>query len=97
MGKGAFGEVFECIDTMTQESFAVKVEGGNVKKKVLKQEVGVLRRVQASRCFPRLVASGRFRLLDGDDTQAFMVMQLLGISYSSYPFLGIINLLLIPS
>lgn len=48
IGKGAFGEVFQCEDLSLSENarpFAVKVEG-SIKKKVLKLEAGVMYRLQ---------------------------------------------------
>ncbi|KAL3899455.1 MAG: hypothetical protein SGCHY_002029 [Lobulomycetales sp.] len=89
LGKGAFGEVYECLDLQTTSlstRFAIKIEGPTVKKKVLKQEVAVMRRLQGmfacllllfgrfiiTDCtyLPTLIASGRFTTEDSNNTSS---------------------------
>ncbi|KAG8123164.1 hypothetical protein E2320_018524, partial [Naja naja] len=48
IGGGGFGEIYEAMDLLTRENVALKVESAQQPKQVLKMEVAVLKKLQAS-------------------------------------------------
>jgi tau tubulin kinase len=46
IGGGGFGEIYEGIDQETGEHIAIKLEGANQPKQVLRMEVAVLKKLQ---------------------------------------------------
>lgn len=46
VGGGGFGEIYECVDLVSKESVALKVESAKQAKQVLKMEVAVLKKLQ---------------------------------------------------
>lgn len=46
IGGGGFGEIYECLDRMTSDKVALKLESAMQLKQVLKIEVAVLKRLQ---------------------------------------------------
>jgi len=76
VGKGAFGEIFECEDIETNVKVAIKTEKLDSKKRVLKIEVAVLKKLQACPFVCRYQQFGRH------DDFHFVVMELLGENLS---------------
>ncbi|KAJ8329485.1 hypothetical protein O5D80_002315 [Batrachochytrium dendrobatidis] len=96
IGKGAFGEVYLAVDLTTKEHVAVKVESPDCKKPVLKLEVAILQKLQASSHVCKIIACGRFisplsspvrhdksSSKDSNDSiYSYLVMELLGSNLS---------------
>ncbi|KAL5967222.1 Tau-tubulin kinase 1 [Taenia solium] len=59
LGGGGFGEIYEALDTMTQQKVAIKVESSQQTKQVLKMEVAVLKRLQGKPHICRFIGCGR--------------------------------------
>ncbi|KAH9282000.1 Tau-tubulin kinase 1 [Echinococcus granulosus] len=59
LGGGGFGEIYEALDTMTQQKVAIKVESSQQTKQVLKMEVAVLKRLQGKPHVCRFIGCGR--------------------------------------
>ncbi|VDD82270.1 unnamed protein product [Mesocestoides corti] len=59
LGGGGFGEIYEALDTMTQQKVAIKVESSQQAKQVLKMEVAVLKRLQGKPHVCRFIGCGR--------------------------------------
>lgn len=76
IGKGAFGEIFQAEDLETSVHVAVKTEKLDSKKRVLKIEVAVLRKLQACPFVCRYQQFGRHEEFH------FVVMELLGENLS---------------
>lgn len=76
IGKGAFGEIFQCDDLETDVQIAVKTEKLDSKKRVLKIEVAVLKKLQACPFVCRYQQFGRHEEFH------FVVMELLGENLS---------------
>jgi len=76
IGQGAFGDIYQAKNIMTNDSVAIKVEKVDSKKQVLKLEVAVLKRLQDCTYVCRFITCGRF----GDFN--YMVMELLGENLS---------------
>lgn len=76
IGKGAFGEIFQCDDLETDVQVAVKTEKLDSKKRVLKIEVAVLKKLQACPFVCRYQQFGRHEEFH------FVVMELLGENLS---------------
>lgn len=72
LGGGGFGEIYEALDTMTQQKVAIKVESSQQTKQVLKMEVAVLKRLQGKPHVCRFIGCGR------NDQYNYIVMSLQG-------------------
>jgi serine/threonine protein kinase len=59
IGRGAFGEIYSAIDSMTGSFWAVKTESASARRKTLEFEYQILRQVQPSQHFARLGTLGR--------------------------------------
>jgi len=76
IGKGAFGEIFQCEDIDDGKQVAVKTERLDSKKRVLKIEVAVLKKLQACPSICRYQQFGKH------EDFHFVVMELLGENLS---------------
>lgn len=76
IGQGAFGEIFQGENVVTQEQVAVKVEKVDSKKQVLKLEVAVLKKLQPCEHVVPFVTCGRHGQYN------YLVMELLGENIS---------------
>eukprot|EP01114_Cavostelium_apophysatum_P015227 TRINITY_DN4106_c0_g1_i2.p1 TRINITY_DN4106_c0_g1~~TRINITY_DN4106_c0_g1_i2.p1 ORF type:complete len:567 (-),score=148.48 TRINITY_DN4106_c0_g1_i2:93-1793(-) len=76
IGQGAFGEIYQAKNILTNEMVAIKVERVDSKKQVLKMEVAVLKKLQDSSYVCRFITCGRF------SDYNYMVMELLGENLS---------------
>lgn len=76
IGKGAFGEIYQCEDLETGAQVALKTEKLDSKKRVLKIEVAVLKKLQACPFVCRYQQFGRHEEFH------FVVMELLGENLS---------------
>ncbi|XP_054153034.1 tau-tubulin kinase homolog Asator-like [Oppia nitens] len=73
LGGGGFGEIFECLDSSSQQLVALKVESTQQQKQVLKMEVAVLKKLQTqSQNVCRFIGCGR------NERFNYCVMTLLG-------------------
>lgn len=72
IGGGGFGEIYEAVDTLTQEKSALKLESVRQQKQVLKMEVAVLKRLQGKDHVCRFFGCGR------NDRFNYVVMSLQG-------------------
>lgn len=72
LGGGGFGEIYESLDTMTQQKVAIKVESTQQTKQVLKMEVAVLKRLQGKPHVCRFIGCGR------NENYNYIVMTLQG-------------------
>jgi serine/threonine protein kinase len=92
LGSGAFGEVYLAKDVELDCDVAVKIENPQVKKPVLKVEIGVLKKLKGAEVpyICDFIAGGRFiapHLYKKEDydneypTYTYMVMSLLGPRY----------------
>ncbi len=72
LGGGGFGEIYEALDTMTQQKVAIKVESSQQTKQVLKMEVAVLKRLQGKPHVCRFIGCGR------NEQYNYIVMSLQG-------------------
>lgn len=59
IGGGGFGEIYECLDRITSDKVALKLESAMQLKQVLKIEVAVLKRLQDYDCVCRFLGCGR--------------------------------------
>eukprot|EP01116_Phalansterium_solitarium_P006661 TRINITY_DN19002_c0_g1_i1.p1 TRINITY_DN19002_c0_g1~~TRINITY_DN19002_c0_g1_i1.p1 ORF type:complete len:591 (+),score=173.25 TRINITY_DN19002_c0_g1_i1:252-2024(+) len=76
IGQGAFGEIYQSKNILTNEMVAMKVERVDSKKQVLKLEVTVLKKLQDCPYVCRFITCGRF------NDYNYMVMELLGDNLS---------------
>lgn len=76
IGAGAFGEIYQGRDINSNQTVAIKVERVDSKKQVLKLEVNVLKKLQASDWVVGFIACGRHHDFH------YMVMDLLGDNLS---------------
>lgn len=72
LGGGGFGEIYDALDTMTQQKVAIKVESTQQAKQVLKMEVAVLKRLQGKPHVCRFIGCGR------NESYNYIVMTLQG-------------------
>lgn len=72
LGGGGFGEIYDALDTMTQQKVAIKVESTQQAKQVLKMEVAVLKRLQGKPHVCRFIGCGR------NENYNYIVMTLQG-------------------
>ena len=76
IGQGSFGEIYSAEDLVNQGLVAVKLERWDSQKAVLRSEVQVLRKLQASPYVCRYIFCGNC------EEHNFLVMELLGDSLS---------------
>ncbi|XP_018606289.2 tau-tubulin kinase 1 isoform X1 [Scleropages formosus] len=72
IGGGGFGEIYECLDLLTRENVALKVESAQQPKQVLKMEVAVLKKLQGKNHVCKFIGCGR------NEKFNYVVMQLQG-------------------
>ncbi|CDW86085.1 serine threonine protein kinase [Stylonychia lemnae] len=77
IGKGSFGEIFQGIDTQSNQEVAIKMEHKHCKVKVLAGEAKILKQLQGLEGFPKLYWFGQ------EHNQNILVMELLGPSLST--------------
>jgi serine/threonine protein kinase len=85
VGAGSFGEIWRASIKFKEDRVvpcAVKIEGKNVVKKVLRLEIYVYEKMQNNKHFGRLLYYGKY-----GENQDYMVMELLGPSLSLFYFL----------
>ena len=83
LGQGAFGEIYQAKNVITNEMVAIKVEKVSSTKQVLKLEVAVLKKLQDCSYVCRFITCGRFSApVSSQQTTSleynYMVMELLG-------------------
>eukprot|EP00347_Sterkiella_histriomuscorum_P000627 403375115 len=77
IGKGSFGEIFQGVDTLSNQEVAIKMEHKHCKVKVLTQEFKILKSLQGLEGYPKLHWFGQ------EHSQNILVMELLGPSLST--------------
>eukprot|EP00736_Rhodelphis_marinus_P001530 Rmarinus@m.17399 len=74
IGQGAFGEIYQGVDLVTNDPVAVKLERWESQKSILRLEVAVLKKMQGCDLVCRFIACGHNHSFN------YMVMELLGES-----------------
>jgi predicted Ser/Thr protein kinase len=77
IGEGGYGEIYDVIDERAGLHRAMKIEYLNAEKKVLEEEVTILKKLQGTLLFPQFIKSGHTRRF------TYLVMELLGTSIGS--------------
>ncbi|KAJ3425211.1 tau-tubulin kinase [Anaeramoeba flamelloides] len=77
IGQGGFGEIYAVYDLETQKKVAAKMEKIDKKKRSMKLEIAVLRKIQKSRFSAKFICCGRNQVYN------YFVMELLGPDLSA--------------
>lgn len=76
IGEGGFGDVWKVISTEDDEAYAMKLEPTNSKRQTVQFEANILKRLQASDRFPKMLIEGT------ENDYHYLVEELLGPNLS---------------